>query len=192
MQKEGSTPLDVAKTTRIASLLMDAMSKPAAPQRTADEYDAGLQQNVVDERDEARKAELEQMKNDLEAKRNALEERRMQEQALVAQMEQEPPMPDDNCQALRMDPSESGQDKLAARLKALGESMSQTQAEEAQKYKVLQSFLSRMGDDLQGEKMIVEDRFNWSVAAAAALCSVPVVSPFLHTVGQSVNPAFIS
>jgi len=159
--KEGSTPLDVAKTTRIASLLMDALSKPAAPQRTADEYEASLQQNAADERDESRKAELEQMKNDLEAKRTALEARRMQEQALVAQMEQEPPVPDDSMNNLRMDSSETGQDKLAARLKALGESMSVAQAEEAQKYKVLQSFLSRMGDDLQGEKMIVEDRFNW-------------------------------
>ena len=33
--KDGNTPLDVAKTTRIANILLDALSKPAAPQQTA-------------------------------------------------------------------------------------------------------------------------------------------------------------
>eukprot|EP00658_Telonema_sp_P-2_P020824 TRINITY_DN18256_c0_g2_i2.p1 TRINITY_DN18256_c0_g2~~TRINITY_DN18256_c0_g2_i2.p1 ORF type:complete len:573 (-),score=201.59 TRINITY_DN18256_c0_g2_i2:334-2052(-) len=158
--KEGSTPLEVAKTARISGLLLDAMQKPEAPQRTADAYDAGEELSGAQARDEARKAELEQMKADLEGKRNALEARRVAEASLVAEMEAEPPIPPE-ADPMHLQVQESGSDKLAARLKNLGEVFSKAQAEEAQKYKVLQSILTRMGDDLAGEKMIVEDRFNW-------------------------------
>eukprot|EP00656_Telonema_subtile_P011666 TRINITY_DN1578_c0_g1_i1.p1 TRINITY_DN1578_c0_g1~~TRINITY_DN1578_c0_g1_i1.p1 ORF type:complete len:571 (-),score=180.77 TRINITY_DN1578_c0_g1_i1:233-1945(-) len=151
--KEGCNALDVAKTPQIAALLLEAISKPQV--RSADEQLLSEKET----RDESRKAELEQMKTDLENKRNAIEARRAAEAMLVAQMEAEPTIPMED--PLRIQVSESGQDKLAARLKSLGEVFSKAQAEEAQKYKVLHSILSRMSDDLSGEKMIVEDRFNW-------------------------------
>jgi hypothetical protein len=154
--KDGNTPLDVAKTTRIANILLDALAKPTAPQQSAVLHEAAHQLAERQQKEEGRKAELEKMRADLEAKRNAMDNKKLQEATLSAEEHAPPETP----QAAIVPRAES-QDKLAARLKSLGEVFAKSQSQEAERYKVLKVLLVRLRDDLCSEKMVVEDRFNW-------------------------------
>jgi len=155
--KDGNTPLDVAKTTRVANILLDALSKPMAPQQTAAAMESEAKIAERAEKEDTRKAELEKMRADLDAKRQAMASKKESEATLSAE-EHAPPIEPVGALALG---KEGSQDKLAARLKSLGETFAKTQSVEAERYKVLKVLLVRTRDDLCSEKMIVEDRFNW-------------------------------
>jgi len=154
--KDGNTPLDVAKTTRIANILLDALAKPGAPQQSAAVHDAENKVAERQQKEDSRKAELEKMRSELEAKRSAMEQKKLEEAALAADEHAPPPAPQE-----AIVPRVESQDKLAARLKSLGEVFAKSQSQEAERYKVLKVLLVRLRDDMCSEKMVVEDRFNW-------------------------------
>jgi len=155
--KDGNTPLDVAKTTRIANILLDSLAKPAVPEQlSAATQEATVVMQERQQKEEGRKAELEEMRAALENKRNSIESKRVQEADYAAVQHAPPEAP----QAAIVPRGES-QDKLAARLKSLGEVFAKSQSQEAERYKVLKVCLVRLRDDLCSEKMVVEDRFNW-------------------------------
>jgi len=154
--KDGNTPLDVAKTTRIANILLDALAKPAAPQQTAMVHETQQASRIEDTKEDERRNELEKMRAELEAKRNAMEAKKAEEALLSAEEHAPPAVP-----SAAIVPRGEGQDKLSARLKSLGEVFAKSQSQEAERYKVLKVLLVRVRDDLCSEKMIVEDRFNW-------------------------------
>jgi hypothetical protein len=85
-----------------------------------------------------------------------MDNKKLQEAQLTAEEHAPPAEPE-----AAIVPRGDSQDKLAARLKSLGEVFAKSQSQEAERYKVLKVLLVRLRDDLCSEKMVVEDRFNW-------------------------------
>merc|ERR1712139_42173 len=96
------------------------------------------------------------MRADLEMKREAMQTKTNKGAELTAAEHGPPAEPQD-----AIVPRAESQDKLAARLKSLGEVFAKSQSQEAERYKVLKVLLVRLRDDMCSEKMVVEDRFNW-------------------------------